>query len=288
MHIKKSIINTITSSIFNIFFLLLFFTTFSVQAELILKFGVYASDKPSTMVHKFKPLLRVVENEMSSYIGEKVIIRMHVSNSYEQGVSDLVTGVVDFARFGPASYISAKKQNPKIKIIAAESINGKKTFNGIICVKEDSPIKKISDLKGKKFAFGDKNSTIGRFLSQLYLADNSIYAKDLESYEYLGRHDAVGSAVAAGTFDAGALKENSFNKLVTEGKPLRALASFQNVTKPWISSPDMNEKIFTVLQKVLVTLTDTKNQNIKGFIHASDTDYDRIRKAINGNQQFFQ
>ena len=38
----------------------------------------------------------------------------------------------------------------------------------------------------------------GRYLSQLYLVENDIRAKDLSRYEYLGRHDKVGIAVGRG------------------------------------------------------------------------------------------
>jgi hypothetical protein len=38
----------------------------------------------------------------------------------------------------------------------------------VIAVQKDSPLKTLAELKGKKFAFGDQNSTIGRYLAQFY------------------------------------------------------------------------------------------------------------------------
>jgi len=64
----------------------------------------------------------------------------------------------------------------------------------------------------------------------------NVFAKDLASYDYLGRHDKVGAAVAAGKYEAGALKESTFKKQIKKGKPLRELARFPNVTKLWIAS----------------------------------------------------
>jgi phosphonate transport system substrate-binding protein len=62
-----------------------------------------------------------------------------VLSSYEKGIKALVDGELDFARFGPASYILSQQQNPGISILAMESKKGKKTFSGIIAVQKDSP-----------------------------------------------------------------------------------------------------------------------------------------------------
>ena len=72
---------------------------------------------------------------------------MQVANSYEKGVDDLVSGAVDFARFGPASYITARECNPDIRILAIESKKGRKEFNGVTCVAEDGPLQGMEDLQ---------------------------------------------------------------------------------------------------------------------------------------------
>ena len=40
----------------------------------------------------------------------------------------------------------------------------------------------VEDLRGRTFAFGDRNSTIGRYLSQLHLMEHGIRAPDLAGY----------------------------------------------------------------------------------------------------------
>ena len=186
----------------------------SAAAEVGLTFGLYASDKPSAMVRQFRPFLDVLESEVSDILGEKVEIKLKIANSYEAGRKNLSVGKVDFTRFGAASYVLVKDAAPEVSILAVESKKGKKVFNGVIAVHAESEIRNIADLKGKKFAFGSETSTIGRYLSQFYLMEQGVRAKDLSSFEYLGRHDTVGSMVAIGKFDAGALKEGTFKKLV--------------------------------------------------------------------------
>lgn len=255
-----------------------------------LNFGVYTSDKPSVMVLKFRPVLNSLIESLQKKLGQPVTIRLQVSSSYTKGVEDLVNGRVDFARFGPASYIHAKKLNSDIAILAIESKKGRKVFNGVICVREDSTITKIMDLKGKRFAFGNKRSTIGRYLSQNYLYERGIRAKDLGEIAYLGRHDKVGAAVSSGKYDAGALKQSTFDKMVKKGAPLRAIAIFPNVTKPWIARKGLPDAIFTALRDSLLSLDDPaalKALKKDGFLPGNDGDYAVIRKAINKNSLFF-
>lgn len=253
-------------------------------------FGVYTSDKPTTMVKKFRPLLNDLEDHLTQILKKNVEITMQVAHGYEKGIEDIVLGNVDFSRLGPASYIEAKQKNPKLRILAIESKNGRKTFNGLICVHRDSFIQTVADLKGKSFAFGNKRSTIGRYLSQAYLLKHGIKAKDLKRYEYLDRHDKVGTAIGLKQFNAGALKEGTFKRLLARGTPIRKIASFHNVTKPWVARSGLPKQILDALHQALLELKDPavlKALGKDGFLGGSDKDYDIIRKAINNNPAFF-
>lgn len=273
--------------------LLLLSTPFisSSHAEINLKFGVYTSDKPTTMVTMFRPLLNSLEKRLTQKLGEPVKISLQVARNYKKGISALVEGDVDFSRMGPASYISSKEKNSELRLLAMESKKGKKIFYGIICVHENSQIKTISQLKGQRFAFGNENSTIGRYLSQHLLVNNKIFSSNLASYNYLGRHDRVGTAVGSKKYDAGALKESTFKKLKKKGVPIRELARFPNVTKPWIASSKMKKETFIALRTALIEFKDSealKNIKKQGFLPTNDNDYTTIRESIKTNPQFFK
>lgn len=270
---------------------LLFAALSTSHAEVDLLFGLYTSDKPTELKKMFDPILKELEKKVSAKLGEPVKISIKFSKTYEQGVNALVEGNVDFARFGPASYTEAKKSNARLDILAVESIKGQKTFNGIICVATGSAIRSVGELKGKSFAFGDMSSTIGRYLSQQYLVNNGIRASDLGTYEYLKNHQAVAVAVARGIFDAGALKESTFKKMIKKGADLRSLASFPNVTKPWIAKAGLPEKIKNALKDSLIEIKDPavlEKLKKDGFLPGDDSDYDIIRSSIEHNDIFFQ
>jgi len=272
-------------------FLMIYFSSGVALAEVSLNFGVYASDKPTTMVKKFKPILNDLEQIMSRELDEPVSIRMQVSSSYENGTQAIASGKVDFARLGPASYVIAVKLDPAIRLLAMESKNGSKRFNGVICASGSNQIQSVSELKGKRFAFGDEKSTIGRYLSQQYLLQHGITAAGLANYEYLGRHDRVGYAVAAGEFDAGALKESTYKKLLQKGVVLRPIATFQNVTKPWVAKSGMSERVFSALRLALLEYKDPvglKALGKDGFVVGSHEDYIPIVAAVRNNPEFFK
>jgi phosphonate transport system substrate-binding protein len=263
----------------------------SAQAEITLKFGVYATDSRADVEQKFRPALAALESDLTDRLGETVTITLKISPTYEGGLDDLVNGDVDFTRLGPASYVLGKERQRRLSILAMESKNGAKTFNGIICVAMDSDIDSVAELRGRSFAFGNEQSTIGRYLSQLHLVESGIRAQDLSGYEYLGRHDKVGIAVGRGEFDAGALKQSTFNKLVKKGVPIRVLVTFPNVTKPWVGRAGLKRRIRKALQAALLDMTDPKALKalkVDGMFPGKDSDYAVIRESIKENGRFFE
>ncbi len=261
-----------------------------VKSDIELDFGVYTSDKATSMVKMFRPILNHLEESLSKELNDTVNINLQVSNSYESGIQSLVSGKVDFSRMGPASYVISKNRNDNIRLLAMENSNGNKFFFGIICVPIDSEIYSIKNLTGKSFAFGNRNSTIGRYLSQYYLYKNGINNSDLLHTSYLSRHDKVASAVSSNNFSAGSIKENTFVKQNKNGISLREIFRFKNATKPWIARSDLPIHIFIALKKAIIAIESKevlKNIKKSGFFPSSDSDFDEIRLAMENNSLFF-
>ena len=263
----------------------------AARADVKLVFGVYASDKPSAMVEQIRPTLDVVERNLSSSLHDRVTIELKVLRDYETGISVLTSGKVDFARLGAVSYVEAKTGAPDIELLASELNGDAPYFHGVICVRRDSPIQAVSDLRGKTFAFGAEQSTMGRYVAQLFLARSGITAADLKSFQYLGRHDRVAAAVAAGQFDAGALEETIFNKLAKESLPIRAIASYRDLTKAWVARVGLDAQLKAKLRQALLAVHDPAALSalrFDGFTATTDADYDPTRAAVKENSRFFQ
>ena len=259
------------------------------EAPASLDFGVYTSDKPSTMFAKFKPILAQLESSMSARLDRKVRIKLRIFNTYEGATDALVRGDIDFARFGPASYVLAKARDENIRVLAKELNEGKDRFEGVIVVRKDDAAQSLADLKGRRFAFGDSQSTIGRFLSQALLADAGLRWSDLSKAEYLERHDRVATAVLQGDFDAGAVKIETFAQYEKQG--LRSLVRFWNVTKPWVARSGLSEEIYTSLGDALIAVKDAGvlskiSSGVTGFAKAQDPDYELVRRGMKRADEF--
>ena len=261
----------------------------TAQADLTLTFGTYAADKPTDTVRKYRPFLLFLAEQMSMELGETVTIKMKIAKEYQTGIDQLASGEVDFARFGPASYVHVMARNSGVQLVTMESKNGAKRFKGVIVVHADSDIQSLDQLSGRSFAFGDELSTIGRYLAQAHLLEAGISSAALQDFAYLGRHDLVGEAVGAGRFSAGALKESTFKKLVAKGVPNRELVSFDNVTKPWLASADVSPRIVAAMRRVMLS---SENEEIvrqiskNGFLAGTDADFDFVRRAMTQSNLF--
>jgi phosphonate transport system substrate-binding protein len=255
---------------------------------LSLTFGVYQTDKATVMYRAFTPILEGIQDDIADRLDRPVDIQLTIFKSYDDGIRALVDGQVDFVHFGPASYVLAKSRNPDLRLVAMEHENGEKRFKGIVAVAKDSPIRSIEDLRGKRFAFGDKNSTIGRYLVQAELVDRGIHASDLASFRYMERHDQVASAVELGDFDAGSIKASTFSKYAEKGT-LRAIAEFDNVTKPIVARANLDASTFDAIQGAFYALEDPaalKELRISGFTSTSDDEYDFVRRGMKKSARF--
>ncbi len=251
----------------------------------ILRFGLYATDSRSVQLEIYTPLLRYIQEQLTR-ADMNVVVKFQGCSTYEQCIKGISSGRYDFSRTGPASYILAKRRNPNIRLIAMEHVDNKTTFNGMIITRIESPIQTLEDIRGVTFAFGNKKSTIGRYLSQAELVAANIYSKDLKSFDYLERHDLVAKSVIRGQHDAGAIKESTFQRFQ---KKLRVVHKFTNITKPWIASAELENELFLQLQHILVSLDDAsllKILNKTGFKLSSDKDYNFVRRRMKFSEGF--
>lgn len=263
-------------------------TAESEPRTLSLSFGLYQSEKATTMYKRFTPVLEALQSDMEARIGRPVDIQLRIFKTYDQAIDAIATGEIDFVRFGPASYITAKARQPAVQLLAMEQENGDKRFQGHIVVRTESPIRTLADLKGRTFAFGDLNSTIGRYLVQAELVKAGIRLSDFKDHKYLGRHDAVANAVSSGAFDAGSLRTNAFEKANEKGQ-MRILWTFENVTSPWIARAGLDAEAFDALRQCLLAFSDPsslKELKISGFFPTSDEEYQLVREGMKLADEF--
>ena len=250
--------------------------------------GTYAFRKPTEVWKQFQPVTVELSRLVTAQLGEPTTVELTVVKTYEEALDQLVTGKIDVVRLGPASYVLAKERNPKVHILAAENEDSRDV--GLIVVRADSPIQRLADLAGKRFAFGDDQSTIGRFLSQAELVRAGVFARDLAKWQYLERHDIVFKAVEIGDYDAGALHADTFEELSEKAATkLRVLHRFDNARKPWIARAELDPRIKAALRASLLEMKEPsalKALKVPGFALSEDKDFDFVRKGMQDARRF--
>lgn len=259
------------------------------QDPIHLSLGLYSFKKPTEVYKQFQPVAVALSKALTAELKRPANVELQIVQTYEECLAGFVAGKIDIVRFGPASYVLAKKQCPGIELLAAEREDASKV--GLIVVRDDSPVKTLADLKGRRFAFGDQQSTIGRYLSQAELVQAGVTGKDLAAFDYLERHDIVFKAVEIGDYDAGALHADTFHELneKEKGQKLRVLHPFDNVAKPWIARAGLQKDVVQALRSSLKKIDDPaalKALKVPGFATTVDGDYELVRKGMCLSEKF--
>ena len=120
----------------------------------------------------------------------------------------------DIAWYGPASYLQAKGRGCA-ELLALAVRHGDSVYYSGIFARTDSGINGLSDLKGKKVALGDVNSTSSFNVPVAMMIDSGLQpARDLGVINMAGSHANVLKALAEGLVDAGGASFDSFEKAV--------------------------------------------------------------------------
>jgi len=110
-------------------------------------FGSVAMDIPAVMYKRLSPLTEY----LSQAIDRPVSLKL--SPDMPAAIDDTANGRVDPAYLTPVAYLKAHAKGGA-RLVVRTVTNGKGSFRLMIVVKQDSPIKSVQDLVGKRIAFG--------------------------------------------------------------------------------------------------------------------------------------
>jgi phosphonate transport system substrate-binding protein len=135
-----------------------------------------------------------------------------VPTSYAAVVEAMCADRVDIGWVSPLAYILAREKcGADMTLVSVTRVGTQ--YWGVVVTRADSPIQKIEDLKGKRFAWVDPGSTSGYLFPRMILADHNMKPDDLGQQTFGGGHDKVGLAILNGQVDAGAMGKDSIPRL---------------------------------------------------------------------------
>jgi phosphonate transport system substrate-binding protein len=243
-----------------------------------LQLGSVAMDVPAEMVKRLTPLTQYLTKQIGSTVS------FHASPNLDSAVEDLGLNTTQIAYLTPAAYLEAREKYSVLPLVNPLN-NGKGSFTLMIVVADKSNINSITDLRGKKFAFGDKKA----ILQPAVVENSGIKLDEFSTIEYLNHYDNIAKAVLNGDFDAGILKDAVAEKYVTKG--LRII--YTSTPLPsyiFATNKNISPVTFEKLKKAMLSLNKKSNKNKEilsslernydGFEVAQDKDFDGIRRLL--------
>lgn len=165
--------------------------------------------------------LQPVADWIASRIGRPV--ELVTAADYPDLSARTERGEIDVAILFPVAVAQALSRVPPVTVLACSIRQGKPTYRGYFITRQESAVRTLADLKGTRIAFVDRGSTSGYFYPVQVLKKEGLVRgeADLASFfgavSFLGSHEKVLKAVAAGEADAGTAYDLGIRRSVDAG-----------------------------------------------------------------------
>lgn len=187
-----------------------------VHAKRPLVLAVHPFLTQAEILRRFTPLA----DFLGGALGAAVAVR--IGGSYAEHIAAIGRDEVDVAFLGPVGYVEMLERFGPKPFLARFEVDHQPNLHGVIAVAQHSLVNSIADLRGRRFAFGDPDSTMSYVVPAWLLAQHGVPLDALGSHRFLGSHPSVALGILAGDYDAGALKREVYDEYAPRG--LRILA----------------------------------------------------------------
>ncbi len=208
-----------------------------------------------------------------------------IPTNYNATVEALGNGSLDFAYLGGLTYVKAHALYGVVPLVQRSS---DRQFHSLFITQTASPINAVKDLRGKKFAFGDINSTSGHLMPFYAMSQAGLDPEKELSYRYTGNHPATAKAVEAGVVDAGAMDESVYHAMVDGNQLDKSKVRVFFTTPPfldyvWVARKDAAAGDRAAFSNAFLSLHAPGDAAVldilrgTAFVRANDAEYDLLR-----------
>ncbi len=271
--------------------------------------GLIPAEDPKTMLDQIKPMKDWMEKEMGQHI------EIFTATDYSGVIEAMRAKKVDFAWFGPFSYVMAHDRAGADAFAVGIDSKGKSTYRSYLVATPETARKlgltkpligeegmrvieqKLMQLKEKlTFSFTDPASTSGYAVPRYFMWKVGMDPeKVFRKVGFSGTHDAAELMVKNKTVDMASDNDMTNPQMVAKGQisPRTNVIIWESIPLP--GSPlayrsDLPENIKVALRKAVVTIPKEDNKvsafgNITGWEIVNDGDYTlikNVKKVIDG------
>ncbi len=247
----------------------------------VLLFGFDLRRSPQEDARQYLPFL----NYLQRATGYRFELRF--TSKYGNIIDDLGKGIVHFAAIGAGSYVQAREKYAIIPLVFGVNAAGKSEYQSVIVVQPNGPIRKIEDIRGKRFAFGSASSTQGHIIPMIVLSEHGISLKDLAAHEFTGSHENCANAVIAGRADACGMQDTLGQELSKKGLVRIVFTSGYYPSSGISANKSLPPEIISKVRQAMLDFQPrgrdaaalynwNKTEMPNGFTEARDKDYEEL------------
>lgn len=210
-----------------------------------------------------------------------VPVKLFTPADYDGVIQGLVGGTIDMAWLGASAYAKTFLTDPEAVEVALVKTNldGSYAYHSIGFARKDSGITSLADMKGKKFGFGDPNSTSGYLIPSVEIPQ--AVGASMKDGDYFGQvvftggHEQTIVAVVNGDVDAGVTWadgqgewEDGYNSGALRKAVDSGLVDMNDIVEIWRSKPIPEGPV--VLRKALPADVKARMVELVGGMHEKD------------------
>ena len=249
-----------------------------------LRVGLVPNQAPDRVKAQYRPFGAYLETALSRPV------ELFVATDYTGVVEAMASDKLDLAYFGGLTYVQAERRADVVPMVTeVDRETSTPHYYSAIIVKADSSIRTVADIKGKKFAFGDINSTSGSLYPRIMLDRAGVAGvKDFEDpqrFVYTGGHDATTLAVVNGTVDAGGVEKRVMQRLLDAGTvkadAVRVVEQTLVMGYPWVARAKLDRGLQARIAQAFLDMKDAELLQLmraERYVRVSRDDYDEVRR----------
>ncbi len=228
---------------------------------------------------------RTLADYLATKLGRPVELR--TSRTYEGALRDLREGEADAAFLGSlAAALAVDRLHVRV-LVRPQYPGGVSTYYGVVFTREDSPIRSITDLAGKRVAM--VRATTGGHLVLVRESVTMGLPPGCCRVVWVGTHDESVRMVMNGEVDAGAAKNARLEHLEREtGVTLRRLAQTKPVPEnPLVARRDLDAAIADALREACLGMAGDPDarlaleaMGLHGFIPCDAADLANVFEMV--------
>lgn len=194
--------------------------------------GINPGGNPENVKKQGLKFAEILQNELN------IPVNIFLPKDYEGLIEAMKTKKVDFGFFSSLSFVYAEERaNAKVLL---KKVWASPFYYSAIIVPHASKIQSVADLKGKKVAFVDENSTSGYLYPLVMLQKKGIDTKDFKFTKFSRNHSASVALLEKSEVDAIAVFSD--DKMATSGAWTKfATKKNQKYRAIWVSEPIPND-----------------------------------------------